>query len=79
MIARSLRIAYIAPPLPLPSYGGTRARQTGVITPHLAIPLLGRLASAPLLIAPCAMHQLAHPDAELATVRGRGRLARWET
>src|SRR5215468_10392279 len=38
-------------------------------TPDLAIILLGRLATMPVLIAPTAFHRLAHPDGECATAR----------
>jgi 4-hydroxymandelate oxidase len=37
--------------------------------PALAITLLGRPATMPLLIAPTAFHRLAHPDGECATAR----------
>ena len=36
------------------------------------ISLLGRELSHPILIAPTSSHLLAHPDAEIATVRGAG-------
>jgi len=38
-------------------------------TPDLAISLLGRPATMPVLIAPTAFHRLAHPDGECATAR----------
>jgi len=38
-------------------------------TPDLAITLLGRPATMPVLIAPTAFHRLAHPDGECATAR----------
>ena len=37
-----------------------------------SVPLLGGSLPAPVGIAPMAYHQLAHPDGELATVRGAG-------
>lgn len=36
------------------------------------IELLGRRLDFPILLAPVAYHKLAHPDGELATVRGAG-------
>jgi 4-hydroxymandelate oxidase len=36
------------------------------------IELLGRKLEFPILLAPVAYHKLAHPDGELATVRGAG-------
>ena len=36
------------------------------------IELLGRTLEFPILLAPVAYHKLAHPDGELATVRGAG-------
>ena len=36
------------------------------------IELLGRTLPFPILLAPVAYHKLAHPDGELATVRGAG-------
>src|SRR5215510_4517365 len=41
----------------------------GKRTPDLAIVLLGRPATMPVLIAPTAFHRLAHPDGECATAR----------
>src|SRR5215470_8682583 len=41
----------------------------GKRTPDLAITLLGRPATMPVLIAPTAFHRLAHPDGECATAR----------
>jgi len=41
----------------------------GKRTPDLAISLLGRPATMPVLIAPTAFHRLAHPDGECATAR----------
>src|SRR5262249_32799132 len=38
-------------------------------TPDLAMSLLGRPATMPVLIAPTAFHRLAHPDGECATAR----------
>jgi 4-hydroxymandelate oxidase len=38
-------------------------------SPDLAINLLGRPATMPVLIAPTAFHRLAHPDGERATAR----------
>ncbi len=38
----------------------------------LSLELFGRKLEMPILIAPTAAHQLAHPDGELATVRGAG-------
>src|SRR5262245_7756362 len=38
-------------------------------TPDLAITLLGRPATMPVLIAPTAFHRLGHPDGECATAR----------
>src|SRR5262245_29356214 len=38
-------------------------------TPDLAITLLGRPTTMPVLIAPTAFHRLAHPDGECATAR----------
>jgi 4-hydroxymandelate oxidase len=38
-------------------------------SPALAITLLGRPATMPVLIAPTAFHRLAHPDGECATAR----------
>jgi 4-hydroxymandelate oxidase len=41
----------------------------GKRTPDIAITLLGRPATMPVLIAPTAFHRLAHPDGECATAR----------
>ena len=38
----------------------------------LATTVLGAPVSMPILVAPCAAHGLAHPDAERATARGAG-------
>ncbi|MFE1315874.1 aminotransferase class I/II-fold pyridoxal phosphate-dependent enzyme [Streptomyces sp. NPDC058755] len=47
---------------------------TGGGTPTTATRILGRDWSLPLAIAPLAYHTLAHPDGEVATARGAGRL-----
>lgn len=39
----------------------------------LATTVLGHEVALPVLVAPTAAHKLAHPDGELATVRGAGR------
>ena len=36
--------------------------------------ILGQKVSSPILIAPTAMQQMAHPDGEVATVRAAARL-----
>ncbi|AVV47767.1 aminotransferase [Streptomyces sp. P3] len=47
---------------------------TGGGAPATATRILGRTWSLPLGIAPMAYHTLAHPDGEVATARGAGRL-----
>ncbi|MFD5798534.1 aminotransferase class I/II-fold pyridoxal phosphate-dependent enzyme [Streptomyces diastatochromogenes] len=47
---------------------------TGGGAPMTATRILGRDWSLPLGIAPLAYHTLAHPDGEVATARGAGRL-----
>ncbi len=39
----------------------------------LTTTVLGQQISMPILVAPTAFHQMAHPDGELATARGTGR------
>jgi (S)-3,5-dihydroxyphenylglycine transaminase len=45
---------------------------TGAGTADTTTRLLGRTWAAPIAVAPCAYHALAHPDAEPATVRAAG-------
>ncbi|MEV6118373.1 aminotransferase class I/II-fold pyridoxal phosphate-dependent enzyme [Streptomyces sp. NPDC052109] len=47
---------------------------TGGGAPDTAARILGRTWSLPLAVAPMAFHTLAHPDGEVATARGAGRL-----
>ncbi|WP_399135125.1 aminotransferase class I/II-fold pyridoxal phosphate-dependent enzyme [Streptomyces sp. Li-HN-5-11] len=47
---------------------------TGGGTPATATRILGRTWSLPFGIAPMAYHTLAHPEGEVATARGAGRL-----
>ncbi|WNM29988.1 alpha-hydroxy acid oxidase [Streptomyces sp. Li-HN-5-11] len=42
---------------------------TDVAHPSTRTHILGRTASAPLLLAPTALHRLAHPEGEMATAR----------
>lgn len=43
-----------------------------VSTRSLATTVLGQPVAMPVLVAPTAFHKLAHPDGEVATVRGAG-------
>ncbi|HUQ05092.1 MAG TPA: alpha-hydroxy acid oxidase [Kofleriaceae bacterium] len=43
-----------------------------VSTRDLTTTVLGQRVSMPVLVAPTAFHKLAHPDGEVATVRGAG-------
>jgi 4-hydroxymandelate oxidase len=43
-----------------------------VSTRELATTVLGQRVAMPVLVAPTAFHKLAHPDGEVATVRGAG-------
>ena len=45
----------------------------GIGQPTLATNLLGQDLSMPVVIAPTALHRLAHPEGELATARAAGR------